>query len=235
MTSLTRDGSSSVKSIALVDDAVQVGTSRSGTQAEAPKIWTKSAKLFIASISLFVISTVALLAALEGINVMTTYSNHVLLPQSIASELVLLVAGIFAVRSKNMVQIFAVVLFNIFLVICGFIEAQQQHPRLVTVLRDMQYYTSSRSYEEPLTRARLALIWTIPCVDLLFHAGCDFYAWKLYLELGWDAYKRVSGNLHLSKLYFNYQLLCSSLLFTLYFSAVQTWSFCFILLATWTP
>lgn len=85
-------------------EAAQVGPL--GKPPGSPKIWTRSAKvstklkdpyqivesdwslsqLFIISISLFVVSTVLLLVALEVLNVFITYSNHVLLPQSIASE-----------------------------------------------------------------------------------------------------------------------------------------------------
>lgn len=78
-----------------------------------------------------------------------------------------------AVKSQNMVEIIAVVLFNIYLVVSGIIEASQR----TSVLKNENLYGGTST-------SILVLLWIIPAIDLLFHAGVDWSAWKLYKELG---------------------------------------------------
>jgi len=88
-----------------------------------------------------------------------------------------------AVKSQNMVEIIAVVLFNIYLVVSGIIEASQR----TGVLRDGNLYGGTST-------SILVLLWVVPSIDILFHFGVDWSAWKLYKELGCESTRLISSS-----------------------------------------
>lgn len=91
---------------------------------------------------------------------------------------VLLGLAIYAVKTQNMIAVLAVLAFNVSLVIGGLLEAAQRNWSFAL---DVALYQQQEADPASISRARTIdiVLWIIPAVDLAFHLGCDWAAFKV--------------------------------------------------------
>lgn len=117
-----------------------------------------------------------------------------------------------ALRLKNTIQVFGLVLMNVGFLIYGSVQMQQIHQAVD------QLGTSHLT--EPAIQVwndeRPFLI-AIPCVIALFTVLLAGTALKLYDEFAWTIYKHISADLQMKRRYLTYQVYIALLKFDFFF------------------
>lgn len=98
--------------------------------------------------------------------------------EPLCRRFILLGLAIYAIKTQNMIAVLAVLAFNVSLVIGGLLEAAQRNwsfgrGRVFDAPPDFDGPSASRA------RSIDVLLWIIPAVDLGFHLGCDWAAFKV--------------------------------------------------------
>ena len=114
-----------------------------------------------------------------------------------------------ALRLKNTIQVFGLVMMNVGFVIYGAVQMQQMHQAIDTLAQnvvDPQIWSDEKGF-----------LIAIPCVSALGTVLLALVAMKLYDEFAWTIYKQISADLRMKRRYLTYQIYIALLKFDFFF------------------
>lgn len=74
-----------------------------------------------------------------------------------------------------MISVVAVLIFNISLVVSGVLEVVARHQAFLWLKKYFSVPKIGIETDKKVT----TVLWIVPAVDLLFHLGCDWAAWRV--------------------------------------------------------
>lgn len=115
-----------------------------------------------------------------------------------------------ALRLKNTIQVFGLVLYNGGLLLYGAVQSDQ--------IKDAIYYLASIGEIDVVlwSQAKPFLV-AIPCILAFTTILMAGISWKLYHEFAWTIYKHISADLRMKRRYLTYQVYIALLKFDFFF------------------
>ncbi|RMZ76404.1 hypothetical protein DV737_g4851, partial [Chaetothyriales sp. CBS 132003] len=115
-----------------------------------------------------------------------------------------------ALRLKNTLQVFGLVLYNVGLLIYGAVQLGQIHDAV-------NFLSSAGQIDADVWNEVKPYLVAIPCVLGLGTIIMALGAWKLYDEFAWTIYKHISADLRMKRRYLAFQVYIALLKFDFFF------------------